>query len=249
MQALRAESITAGYSRVPIVRDVSVSVGRGQLTAVVGPNGAGKSTLAKAVCGVLAPTAGRIWIDDDELTGLPSHLVVRRGLAYVPQNHNVFPTLTVEENLEMGAYTRSRGVQARIAEVLDAFPDLRAAVAKRAGQLSGGQQNMLAMARALMLDPKVVILDEPTAGLSPAYTEVVWEQIRRITDTGTAALVVEQNVDRALANAGHVYVLVAGANHVEGPASEVAQLDLVSIFLGLDRPAITPTANTRGETP
>ncbi|MGH9073533.1 MAG: ABC transporter ATP-binding protein [Acidimicrobiales bacterium] len=232
MRALRAEGITAGYSRVPIIQRISLGVDDGALTAIVGPNGAGKSTFAKALCGVLSPTEGRVWVGDDELTGLPGHLIVRRGLAYVPQNQNVFTSMTVQENLEMGAYTRKSGVRERVGEVLDIFPDLRTAAGKRAGALSGGQQNMLAMARALMLDPRVVILDEPTAGLSPAYTQVVWDQVARITRTGTAALVVEQNVDRALANASYVYVLVAGANHVEGPSDQVAKLDLAAIFLG-----------------
>lgn len=241
MQAFRAEGVTAGYSKVPIVRDVTVEVADGALSAIVGPNGAGKSTFAKAVCGVIRPTAGRIWVGDEELTGLPGHLVVRHGLAYVPQNDNVFPSLTVVENLEMGAYTRKDGVRRRMAEVLDTFPDLRAATSKKAGALSGGQQNMLGMARALMLDPRVVILDEPTAGLSPAYTQVVWDQIGRITKTGTAALVVEQNVDRAISNADHVYVMVAGTNHVDGPAKEVARLDLAAIFLGQDAAAATST--------
>lgn len=234
MTALRAESITAGYSRVPIIRDISVTVEDGALVAIVGPNGAGKSTFAKSLCGVIMPSAGRVFVGDDEITGMASHLIVRNGLAYVPQNQNVFASLTVMENLEMGAYTRRSGVRERAAEVLDVFPDLRKATGKRAGVLSGGQQNMLAMARALMLDPRVIVLDEPTAGLSPAYTSVVWEQIARINQAGTAALVVEQNVDRALASAGYVYVLVAGANHVAGSSAEIAALDLAAIFLGHD---------------
>ena len=234
MTALRAESVTAGYSRVPVIRDVSVTVEDGALVAIVGPNGAGKSTFAKALCGVIRPSAGRVFVGDDEITGTASHLIVRSGLAYVPQNQNVFASLTVMENLEMGAYTRRSGARERAAEVLDVFPDLRKATGKRAGVLSGGQQNMLAMARALMLDPRVIVLDEPTAGLSPAYTSVVWEQIARITQSGTAALVVEQNVDRALASAGYVYVLVAGANHVAGPSADIAALDLAAIFLGHD---------------
>jgi len=232
--ALRAEKITAGYGRVPIIRDVSVTVEDGALAAIVGPNGAGKSTFAKAVCGVISSSGGRTLIGERDITHLPGHLIARHGLAYVPQNQNVFPSLTVTENLEMGAFTRKSGVRQRIAEVLDVFPDLREATGKRAGVLSGGQQNMLAMARALMLDPRVIVLDEPTAGLSPAYTSVVWELITKITQTGTAALVIEQNVDRALAGARYVYVLVAGANHVAGPAREVAALDLAGIFLGHD---------------
>lgn len=232
MTALRAESLTAGYGRVPIVRGVSVTVDEGALVAIVGPNGAGKSTFAKALAGVIRPAAGRVFVGEEEISGLPCHLIVRRGLAYVPQNGNVFPSLTVTENLEMGAFTRRGGIRDRMAEVLEIFPDLRAASGKKAGLLSGGQQNLLGMARALMLDPRLVILDEPTAGLSPHYTDVVWEQIARVNRTGTAALVIEQNVDRALASASHVHVLVAGENHVDGPADQVASLDLAAIFLG-----------------
>ena len=243
MTALQADRITAGYGRVPIITDISVTVPDGALTAIVGPNGAGKSTFAKALAGVVQPEAGRIFVGDAEITGLPCHLIVRHGLAYVPQNGNVFATLTVTENLEMGAFTRRSGVRERISEVLDIFPDLRAAAGKKAGLLSGGQQNLLGMARALMLDPRAVILDEPTAGLSPRYTDVVWGQIARITDAGTAALVVEQNVDRALANASHVYVFVAGTNHVDGPAPEIAALDLAAIFLGQDEQISQPTQN------
>lgn len=243
MPALRAEDLQARYGSAMIVQGASVSVDDGSLAAIVGPNGAGKSTFVKAICGVLRPAGGRVFVGDEELTGLPAHKIVRRGLAYVPQNDNVFRSLTVVENLEMGAFTRTTGVRQRVEEVLDIFPDLAKATRTKAGNLSGGQQNMLAMARALMLDPRVIILDEPTAGLSPAYTEVVWEQVDRITRTGTAALVVEQNVDRALSHAHYVYVLVAGRNHVEGPSREVAGLDLASIFLGQ---AGTPAGSPAG---
>jgi len=244
MPALTAEKITAGYGRVPVIRDVSVSVEKGSITAIVGPNGAGKSTFAKALAGVLRATTGHAWIGDVDLTRLPGHLIPRNGLSYVPQNDNVFPTLTVRENLEIGGYAARRKSDARIAEVFEIFPDLKVAHAKKGGQLSGGQQNLLAMARALMAEPLVIVLDEPTAGLSPAYTDIVWQQIERITKSGTAALVVEQNVDRALTHAKFVYIFVAGANHLNGPAAEVAKLDLGSIFLGTDQ---TPLATTREE--
>lgn len=247
MQALLAEDVTAGYSRVPIVNDITVSVENSRLAAIVGPNGAGKSTFAKALVGVIRKTSGRVLVGDEDITHLPSHLIVRRGLAYVPQNQNVFGSLTVLENLEMGGFTREGGVRQRIDEVLDVFPDLRSASRKRASALSGGQQNMLAMARALMLDPRVIILDEPTAGLSPAYTDVVWQQVKRITQLGTAALVVEQNVDRAVAQADYVYVFVAGRNHTEGPAAQVARLDLASIFLGQDQGGPTTVPATSQE--
>jgi len=230
--ALLAERVTARYGPVTVVHEATVSVDDGRLVAIIGPNGAGKSTFVKALAGVLRPAGGRVVLGGEDLTGLPAHKIARRGLGYVPQNANVFPSLSVVENLEMGGFTRRSGLHARIAEVLDIFPDLAKATKKRAGELSGGQQNMLAMARALMLDPRVMVLDEPTAGLSPAYTQVVWDQVHRLTQAGIATLVVEQNVDRALANASWVYVFVAGTNHVDGPSAEVAALDLAAIFLG-----------------
>lgn len=234
MSALTAKGITAGYSRVPIIRDVHISVEPGTITTIVGPNGAGKSTLAKALCGVLKLSAGQVWVADKDVTNVAGHLLPKHGLSYVPQNENVFVSLTVRENLEIGGQALHRDDDATINEVLAIFPDLAKAKDKPAGQLSGGQQNMLAMARALMADPSVIVLDEPTAGLSPAYTSVVWEQIERVVATGTAAIVVEQNVARALGHAEAVYVLVAGENHVHGPTEEIAQLDLAAIFLGHD---------------
>jgi branched-chain amino acid transport system ATP-binding protein len=230
--ALLAERVTARYGPVTAVHEATVKVDDGALVAIIGPNGAGKSTFVKALAGVLRPAAGRVLLGGEDIAGLAAHKIARRGLGYVPQNSNVFPNLSVLENLEMGGFTRKSGLQARIAEVLDIFPDLAKAAKKRAGALSGGQQNMLAMARALMLDPRVMLLDEPTAGLSPAYTQVVWGQIQRLAQAGIGTLVVEQNVDRALANAGWVYVFVGGTNHVEGPSAQVAALDLASIFLG-----------------
>ncbi|HET8980045.1 MAG TPA: ABC transporter ATP-binding protein [Solirubrobacteraceae bacterium] len=232
MPVLTAEDVTAGYSRVPIIHDVSLTAEAGTITAILGPNGAGKSTFAKALCGVLKPMSGRIWVGETETTNLPGHMIPRHGLGYVPQNDNVFKRMSVRENLEVAGFVRRKRDDGKIDEVLAIFPDLQKAEHKQAGQLSGGQQNMLAMARSLMIDPVAVILDEPTAGLSPAYTAVVWEQIQRIAASGTAAIVVEQNVDQALQHAHTVYVLIAGTNHVHGPTAEIAGLDLGAIFLG-----------------
>lgn len=234
MHALTAEHISSGYGRSLIVHDVSVSVPSGAITAIVGPNGAGKSTFAKTLAGILRATSGRIVVGDVDLTRIAGHLIPRHGLAYVPQNDNVFRTLTVRENLEVGGYASRKDPRTRMAEVLDTFPDLAKARDKKAGNLSGGQQNMLAMARALMAEPSVIVLDEPTAGLSPAYTDVVWQQVESIAGRGTAVLVIEQNVERALAHAQFVNVLVAGRNHVHGPVEEIARLDLAGIFLGRD---------------
>lgn len=235
MDALTAESISSGYGKSMIVHDVSISATAGLITAIVGPNGAGKSTFAKTLAGILRPTSGRILVNGTDITRTPGHMYARHGLGYVPQNDNVFRSMTVKENLEVGGFASKGESRARMQEVLQIFPDLKKAEAKKAGNLSGGQQNLLAMARALMAKPTVIILDEPTAGLSPAYTSVVWQQIERIAEEGTAVLVIEQNVERALAHAHFVHVLVAGRNHVHGSVDEIAGLDLAGIFLGHDR--------------
>jgi branched-chain amino acid transport system ATP-binding protein len=234
---LTATGLTAGYGRVPVVQEVDFQAEPGKVVAIVGPNGAGKSTLLKAVFGLLRNSSGSVKLAGEEIGGWPAFRIARSGLAYVPQVINVFTNLSVHENLEMGGYTLKSGVQKRVDEVLEIFPDLKVARTKKAGNLSGGQRNMLGMARALMLEPRVVLLDEPTAGLSPAYTTIVWEQIRRVAGLGTAVVVVEQNVDLAVTNADWVYVLVAGRNRMDGPARVVGQEDLPGIFLGGEVPA------------
>src|SRR3984893_14906198 len=174
--ALDAEGLTAGYGGPPIIEDVSVRAHRGAITAIVGPNGAGKSTLLKAIAGVIRPKAGTVLVEGDNVTGLPSEKLVRRGIAYVPQVANVFPQLSVHENLEMGGYIRRAGLQERIAALYQLFPDLELAHRRRAETLNGGQRTMLAMARGLMVDPAVLILDDPSSGLSPKFQRTVWER-------------------------------------------------------------------------
>ena len=232
MPALITENITAGYGRTPIINDISLSDDVGTITAIIGPNGAGKSTYAKTLVGVLRAVTGRIVVNDLDITKMPGHLIPRNGLVYVPQNENVFTNLTVRENLEVGGFAVRGNTDARLEEILDIFTDLKKAQGKKAGYLSGGQQNLLAIARSLMVEPTVIVLDEPTAGLSPAYTDVVWNQIDLIAKSGTAVLVVEQNVERALAHADFVHIFVAGSNHMHGPTSEIAKHDLAAIFLG-----------------
>lgn len=232
MCVLKVDGLTAGYGRVPVISDVCLEAAVRQVVAIVGPNGAGKSTAMKAIFGLVGRDAGRILLDQADITRLRANEVARAGMAYVPQVENVFAAMTVEENLELGALVNRRNHDARRSEVFDLFPDLATARRRRAGQLSGGQRNMLGMARALMSDPKVILLDEPTAGLSPANVDVVWAQVRRIADLGTSVVVVEQNVDRALQSADWVYILVAGRNHEAGTPARLAQLDLAAIFLG-----------------
>lgn len=237
MPTLLAERVTAGYGRAPIITDISLSADLGTVTTIIGPNGAGKSTFAKTLVGVLKPMSGRILVKDRDITTMPGHEIPRHGLVYVPQNDNVFKRLTVRENLEVGGFASKGDTSARMAEILGIFTDLAKAKDKKAGLLSGGQQNLLAIARALMVDPAVVVLDEPTAGLSPTYTSTVWDQVARISQLDTAVLVVEQNVERALKHSDFVHVFVAGRSHVHGPADAISELDLPSIFLGRSRAA------------
>lgn len=232
MSVLVVNGLTAGYGKNPIVWEVNLQAKVGQVVAIVGPNGAGKSTLMKAIFGLVQVHSGTVQLDDRDVTHVESHVLAQSGMAYVPQVNNVFPSMTVEENLEVGGFVAKLDIAKRIKEVLEVFPDLANAKGKKAGQLSGGQRNMLGMARALMADPKVIFLDEPTAGLSPAYVDVVWRQVNRIAEFGTSVVVVEQNVDRAIASSEWVYVLVAGRNRIDGLAEVVGKLDLGEIFLG-----------------
>lgn len=232
MPALVTENITAGYGRNVIISNISLNAEVGTITTIIGPNGAGKSTFAKTLVGILKPMAGRIMVNDVDVTRMPGHEIPRHGLAYVPQNDNVFKRMSVRENLEVGGFVLKGDSSARIAELFEIFPDLQKADGKKAGLLSGGQQNLLAIARALMASPSVIVLDEPTAGLSPAYTSVVWEQVARIAQLDTAVVVVEQNVERALKHSDFVHIFVAGRDHVHGEAADISQLDLPSIFLG-----------------
>ncbi len=232
MPALHAEGVTAGYGRAPIINDISLTAELGTVTTIIGPNGAGKSTFAKTLVGILRPMSGRIAVNEFDITRVAGHQIPRHGLVYVPQNDNVFKRLSVRENLEIGGFVSKGDPAARIAELFEIFPDLAKAHGKKAGFLSGGQQNLLAIARALMAKPSVIILDEPTAGLSPAYTSVVWDQIARIAQLDTAIVVVEQNVERALKHSDFVHIFVAGRDHVNGKANEIAALDLAAIFLG-----------------
>jgi len=230
---LSTKALTAGYGGPPIIEDISLTVRAGQITAVVGPNGAGKSTLLKALVGILRVSRGDVYVQGQKTTNTAPEKLVKRGLGYVPQVSNIFPDLTVRENMEMGAYTRRRGVDARIDELCELFPDLGTALRRRAGMLSGGQRSMLAMARALMLKPVVMLLDEPSAGLSPLLQDTLWEQIERISATGVGICVVEQNTRRTLRHAHWAYILVLGRNRLDGPAQELLHDEsVVELYIG-----------------
>jgi branched-chain amino acid transport system ATP-binding protein len=230
---LSVQGLTAGYGGPPIIEGVSIEARSGAITALVGPNGAGKSTLLKTIAGAIRPSAGSIRVGDRDVTGLPPEKMVRQGLAYVPQVENVFPSLTVHENLEMGGYTRSAGVRERVERMFDLFPDLRTAAKRPARTLSGGQRNMLALARGLMVDPRVLLIDEPTAGLAPRYESVVWEHVLAVRETGVAVLVVEQNTRRTLSHADWAYLLTLGRIRLEGSGPSLLENEeVVSLYIG-----------------
>ncbi|MEX2223344.1 MAG: ABC transporter ATP-binding protein [Candidatus Rokuibacteriota bacterium] len=199
-----------------ILHDVSIEIRPGEIVTLIGPNGAGKSTLMKTVFGLLRPRRGSIRLNGDDITGLTPSLLVRRGLSYVPQVDNVFPSLTVDENLEMGAVVRTDDIRARLEDVLALFPTLRPKRRLKAGGLSGGERQMVAMCRALMLDPTLLLLDEPSAGLSPLLVDSVFEKIESINRGGVAILLVEQSAREALRRSHRGYVLAGGQVRLEG---------------------------------
>lgn len=230
---LRAEGVTAGYGGPPIIEDVSVAVQAGKITAIVGPNGAGKSTLLKAICGLVKTTRGEVYVRGVKTTNVLPEKLVKRGVGYVPQVSNIFGDLTVRENMEMGGYLRRHGLGRRIDELCELFPDLGRALRRRAGLLSGGQRSMLAMARALMLQPAVLLLDEPSAGLSPLLQSTLWEQIEKVAATGVGICVVEQNTRRTLRHAHWGYILVLGRNRLDGPARQLLEDEtVVQLYVG-----------------
>jgi branched-chain amino acid transport system ATP-binding protein len=236
---LDAVDLEVGYGRSSVVHGASVSVRRGEIAVIVGPNGSGKSTLLKGIIGVLRPYSGRVWLRGEravEVTGMPPDQTVRLGIGYVPQLANVFLSLTVTENLIVGLSKRRVTRSGRIEKVFSLFPDLRAAAHRHARTLSGGQRMMLALGRALMTDPAVVIVDEPCAGLSPRYRDVVWDQLRQLRATGVGLLVVEQNTRAALETSDYGYVLVAGRMLHHGVAGDLlADADLVDLYIGRDK--------------
>lgn len=230
---LEVEGVEGGYGHAKILNGVSIKLKPGQIVSVVGPNGAGKSTLMKAIFGLVRVTSGQVILEGKPITNMAPEALVKRGMGYVPQINNIFPSLSVLENLEMGAYIRRDNYRKRIDEMMALFPDLRDRPQRPAGQLSGGQRNMLAMARALMLDTRVILLDEPTAGLAPKVTLAVWESILNIRDSGVAVLVVEQNTRMALERSDYGYVLVTGRNRFEGPGSELIESkEVANLYLG-----------------
>ena len=212
MNYLIGENLTGGYGGADIIRNCNVSVGKGEIAVVVGPNGAGKSTAMKALLGMLSLRKGRVFLDGNDITGMSPQERVSFGMAFVPQNQNVFVTLTVEENLEMGAYLRRDDITETMNQVFELFPVLKEKRRQLAGELSGGQRQQVAVGRALMTRPSVLMLDEPTAGVSPIVMDELFERIIEVKRTGIAILMVEQNARQALNIADQGFVLVTGEN-------------------------------------
>ena len=233
MRYLVGEAMTGGYGDADILHDCTIGVDEGEIAVVVGPNGAGKSTAMKAVFGMLGLRSGRVLMNGEDITALKPQERVRKGMGFVPQTNNVFPSLTVLENLEMGAFVRADNVADTLFQVLELFPVLREKAEQPAGELSGGQRQQVAVGRALMTQPKVLMLDEPTAGVSPIVMDELFDRIIEVARTGIAILMVEQNAKQALHIADKGFVLVQGRNrYTDTGQALLADNDVRKAFLG-----------------
>lgn len=232
---LVASDIVAGYAPgLPIVHGVSAEIAPGEILTIVGPNGAGKSTFVKALVGLLHVEGGRIELAGRDVTGVPAHEMVTSGVAFVPQTQNIFASLSIHENLVVGAHTVRSALGPRLDRAYAMFPELAAKRGQRAQVLSGGQRQMLAIARALMTGPQVIVLDEPTAGLAPKVVGEVFRDLRRLAESGVAVMMVEQNARAALAISDRGCVLAEGRNRAGGPAADLlADAELAEAFLGV----------------
>lgn len=236
-----AENISAGYGDVAIVRDVSVRVAEGEIVAIVGPNGSGKSTLLKSFLGLVRLFHGRVFYQDEDISQITPDRVVSLGVGYVPQINNIFPNLSISENLDMGAYHRrgKTSIKAGMAEIYEMFPELVVRKSALAGNLSGGERQMLAIGRAMMAEPKVLLLDEPLASLSPKPASVIMSKLEMIRENRVAIMIVEQNVKKVLSVSSRGYVLVNGACVMEGDADSLfAEESSQQRFLGLETKSI-----------
>jgi branched-chain amino acid transport system ATP-binding protein len=230
---LAASDIYGGYGGVDILNGVSLRVEPGEIVTIVGPNGAGKSTFIKALAGLVTIRSGTVRFNGNDITGIAPENAARIGISYVPQEHNVFTSLTVMENLEMGAFLRSDDYSDQLERIFTLFPRLRERRSQPVWQMSGGERQMVAMGRALMVEPKLLMLDEPTAGLSPLFMDQVFEQVKQINALGIGILMVEQNAKQALAVSDRGYVLAMGRNRYEDRADQMLQnKEIAEMFLG-----------------
>jgi len=233
MSLLTAERVVSGYGDMEVLHGVDLTVNAGEIVTIIGPNGAGKSTLMKTIFGLLKPKAGQITFESKDIIGMSPDRVVRCGLAYVPQVENVFPSMTIQENLEMGAFTLRGDLRGRLHRIYELFPVLGARRKARVGRMSGGERQMVAMGRALMLDPKLLMLDEPSAALAPNLTASIFDRIVAINEAGITILIVEQNAKDSLKLSDRGCVLAGGLKCFDdsGPAL-LANEDIGRLYLG-----------------
>lgn len=233
---LDVEGLTAGYGDEPIIKDVSLKARRGQITGVIGPNGCGKSTFLKSLVGIVTPSAGRVVLDGADVTTNSPFETLERGLAYIPQGRQVFPEMTVLENLKMAAYTvrDSAIVKTRFKDAFRRFPRLVERKSQLAGTMSGGEQSMLSFAMAIILQPKCILLDEPTLGLAPTMIERIFETIVEMNEQGISMVIVEQNINVLFQVADYIYILDTGRNRFDGLPQEVlGQQELLKLYMGV----------------
>jgi branched-chain amino acid transport system ATP-binding protein len=234
MPQLLVSDVTAGYGQIEVLSNVDLHADTGEYVCIIGPNGAGKSTLIKTIYNLTTLFSGSIQFNNVEISDVPAHELVRKGISYVPQTNNVFPPLTVKENLKMGAYSLDGDRADRYDQIYEYFPALAEIEDTKAGMLSGGQQKMLALGRALMVEPALLLLDEPSAGLAPDLVEQIFDHLDEINDAGITIIVVEQNAEEALNRAERGYVLTDGENQYEGPSDEIIDDEEIRReFLGL----------------
>jgi len=231
---LECNGIAAGYVKgLNILQGVDLVVSEGEIVSIIGPNGAGKSTLLKAIMGLINVSAGRFYINGSDKTNLPTHKIVNQGVGYVPQVENVFPSLSIEENIEIGAWSLNKNRKSSVNKILEDFPMLNERKKEKAGNLSGGQRQILALARSLVTSPSLLLLDEPSAGLSPVAINEVFSTIKEINDKGVSILLVEQNAKRALSFSNRGYVLDQGRNAYQGEGAELLNDPrVVDLYLG-----------------
>lgn len=231
---LSVENIFSGYGETTVVQGVSIGINEGEIVVIIGPNGCGKSTLLKTVFGLIKASAGKIFFNEEDITGLKPFELVRKGMGFVPQTENVFPSLSVMENLELGGYITNNP---DFSDVFGIFPVLREKRRETASSLSGGERQMLAIARALMTGPKLLLLDEPSAGLAPKMVEVLMEKIKEIKESGSSVLLIEQNAKSALRIADRGYIMVMGKKMYEGKSSEILDhKEIGRLYLGKREP-------------